>query len=171
MMKEALKAAAELGCETELFLTAGKKLEPCLACAACFRVGECVQKDDMQELYRLYEKADGIILGSPVYFHNVSAQAKIVMDRTFALLMKRNLKGKVGGAIVTVRRIGGSQTRALIYDFFIAHHMIVAEGAIGYGPNPGDVLTGVGGGINVSAMDEARMVGRGVAEMVKKLKA
>ncbi len=171
MMKEALSVARECGCETEMFLTAGKILEPCLACGTCFKIGQCVQKDDMQELYQLYQKADAIILGSPVYFHNVSAQAKIVMDRTFALLMKQSLKGKVGGAIVTVRRIGGSQTRAMIYDFFIAHHMIVAGGAIGYGPNPGDVLTGVGGGINMSAMDEARMVGNNVAEMVKKIKA
>jgi multimeric flavodoxin WrbA len=170
MMNEALRVAREAGCETELFLTAGKRLEPCLACATCFKIGECVQKDDMQELYKMYEKADGIILGSPVYFHNVSAQAKIVMDRTFALLMKRNLKGKAAGAIVTVRRIGGSQTRAMIYDYFIAHGMIVAGGAIGYGPDPGDVLSGVGGGINVSAMDEARMVGQKVAEMVKKMK-
>ncbi|HSW57357.1 MAG TPA: flavodoxin family protein, partial [Dehalococcoidales bacterium] len=171
MVNEALKTAREAGCETEIFLAAGKRLEPCLACGSCFRVGACVQKDDMQELYRLYEKADGIILCSPVYFHNVSAQAKIIMDRTFALLMKQNLKGKVGGAIVTVRRIGGSQTRALIYDFFIAHHMVVAGGAIGYGPHPGDVLTGVGGGINMSAMDEARMVGLNVTALVKKLKS
>ena len=86
-------------------------------------------------------------------------------------MKEHNLKGKVGGAIVTVRRIGGSQTRAMIYDFFIAHHMVVAGGAIGYGPNPGDVLTGVGGGINVSAMDESRSLGQEVAEMVKKLRA
>jgi multimeric flavodoxin WrbA len=171
MMKEALRVAREAGCETELYLTAGKNFEPCLACATCFRIGECVQKDDMHELYELYEKADGIILGSPVYFHNVSAQAKIVMDRTFSLLKEHNLKGKVGGAIVTVRRIGGSQTRAMIYDFFIAQHMVVAGGAIGYGPNPGDVLTGVGGGINVSAMDESRALGQEMAEMVKKLRA
>jgi len=48
--------------------------------------------------------------------------------------------------------------------------MIVAGGAIGYGPNPGDVLTGVGGGINISAIDEARILGKDMAEMVRKLK-
>jgi multimeric flavodoxin WrbA len=170
MTKEALRVASDMGSATELYLTAGKKLGPCLACASCFKVGQCVQQDDMQELYRLMARADGIIIGSPVYFHNVSAQAKIVMDRTFALLKDHNLKGKVGGAIVTVRRIGGSQTRAMIYDFFIAQHMVVAGGAIGYGPNPGDVLTGVGGGINVSAMEEARQLGQSMVEMINRLK-
>jgi multimeric flavodoxin WrbA len=171
MMNEALKTAADSGCETHLYLTTGKNLGPCLACASCFKVEHCIQQDDMQDLYRLMEMADGIIIGSPVYFHNVSAQAKIVMDRTFAFLKKHNLSGKVGGAIVTVRRVGGSQTRAMIYDFFIAHHMVVAGGAIGYGPNPGDVLTGVGGGINMSAMDEARLLGGDMVEMVRKMKA
>jgi multimeric flavodoxin WrbA len=171
LTREALKAASDLGSKTELYLTAGKNLGPCLACASCFKVDRCVQQDDMQELYRLMENADGIIIASPVYFHNVSAQAKIVMDRTFAFLKKHNLQGKVGGAIVTVRRIGGSQTRAMIYDFFIAHHMVVAGGAAGDGPNPGDVLTGVGGGINISAMDEARLLGGDMVAMLRKLKA
>jgi multimeric flavodoxin WrbA len=169
LVKEALKVAQEAGCETEIFLLSEKKVAPCLACGTCFRTGACVQKDDMQELVKMFETASGIILGTPVYFHNVSAQAKAVMDRTFALLMKRPLKGKAAGAIVTTRRIGASQTRALVYDFFIAHGMIVAGGSIGYGPNPGDVLTGVGGGINISAMEEARSAGKDVVELAFKL--
>jgi multimeric flavodoxin WrbA len=169
MVKEALHTAGEAGCETELFTCYGKQLGPCLACGSCFKTGECLQKDDMGELYEAYTRADGIIFGSPVYFHNVSAQAKIIMDRTFALLKERSLQGKVGGAITTVRRIGGSQSRALIYDVFIAHGIIVADGAIGYGPDPGDVLTGPGGGINLTAMEEAGKVGRAVAELIKKL--
>jgi multimeric flavodoxin WrbA len=170
LINEALKAAREAGCETDTFFMSEKEVSPCRACGSCFKVGECIQKDDMQELYGLMDKADGIILGSPVYFHNVSAQAKIVMDRTFALLRKRSLKDKVAGAIVTTRRIGASQSRALIYDFFVAHGMIVAGGAIGYGPNPGDVLTGVGGGINITAMEEARLVGTAVVQLAGRLR-
>jgi multimeric flavodoxin WrbA len=169
LINEALKVAREAGCETETFFMSEKQVKPCDACAACFKVGSCIIKDDMQELYAMMERADGIILGSPVYFHNVTAQAKAVMDRTFSLLGKHPLKDKVAGAIVTTRRIGASQSRALIYDFFIAHGMIVAGGSIGYGRNPGDVLNGVGGGINFTAVDEARMVGTNVIQLAKKM--
>ncbi len=169
LVRETLKVAAEAGCETQIFLLSEKSVAPCLACGSCFKVGECVQKDDMQDLYKMMETADGIILGTPVYFHNVTAQAKAVMDRTFALLRRRPLRGKAAAAIVTTRRIGASQTRALVYDFFIAQGMVVAGGAIGYGPNPGDVLTGVGGGINISAMDEARLAGKEIVDLAKRL--
>lgn len=83
-----------------------KQVAPCDACGACFKTGSCVIKDDMQELYSMLEQADGVIIGSPVYFGNVSAQAKAVMDRTYAIAFKRALKDKVAGAIVAARRVG-----------------------------------------------------------------
>ena len=126
-------------------------------------------KDDMQELYQLMDQADGIIFASPVYFGSVSAQAKAVMDRTFALLGKRSLKDKIAGAIVATRRVGAVQARSLIYSFCIAHGMIVAGGGIGYGREPGDVLQGVGGGINFSALEEARMVGTSIVRLGQRL--
>ena len=123
----------------------------------------------MQELYKLLDKADGIIFASPVYFGNVSAQAKAIMDRTFALLGKHSLKDKVAGAIVATRRVGAVQSRSLIYSFCIGHGMIVADGGIGYGREPGDVLEGVGGRINSSALEEARMVGASIVRLVQRL--
>jgi multimeric flavodoxin WrbA len=169
LMKESLKAAQDAGCETELFLIAEKQVAPCDACESCFKVGACVVQDDMQELYGMMDRADGIIIGSPVYFGSVSAQAKAIMDRMFALLMKRSLKDKVAGALVVTRRVGAIQARSLINSFCIAHGMLVAGGAIGYGREPGDVLTGDGGGINMSAMEEARLLGENVVRLAKKL--
>ena len=93
------------------------------------------------------------------------------MDRTFAFLKNQSLKNKIAAAIITTRRIGGSQTRALVYDYFLAHGMIVVGGALGYGPNPGDVLTGVGGGINMTAMDEARLVAKSMIDMANHLRS
>jgi len=169
LMKEALTVAREAGCETEMFLLSGKQVAPCDACGTCFDVGGCVVQDDMQDLYGLMDRADAVIFGTPVYFGSVSAQLKTVMDRTFALLRQRALKGKVAGALVVTRRVGAIQARSLLYAFCIAHGMILAGGAIGYGREPGDVLTGVGGGINISALDEARLLGTNVVQLARRL--
>jgi multimeric flavodoxin WrbA len=170
LMNEALKVARDAGCETEMFRMSEKQVAPCDACGSCFEVGSCVVQDDMQELYGMMERADGIIIGSPVYFGSVSAQTKAIMDRMFALLRQRTLKDKVAGALVVTRRVGAIQARSLIYTFCIAQGMIVAGGAIGYGREPGDVLTGVGGGIDMSAMEETRVMAANVVQLAKKLR-
>jgi multimeric flavodoxin WrbA len=87
----------------------------------------------------------------------------------FALLRQRALKDKVAGALVVTRRVGAIQARSLLYSFCIAQGMIVAGGAIGYGREPGDVLTGVGGGIDMSAMEETRLMAANVIQLAKKL--
>jgi multimeric flavodoxin WrbA len=92
------------------------------------------------------------------------------MDRMFALLQKHALKDKVAGALVATRRIGAIQTRSLICGFCIAQRMIAAGGAIGRGREIGDVLTGVGGGIDMSAMGESRIFGVSMAQLVKKMR-
>jgi multimeric flavodoxin WrbA len=169
LMREALRIARDAGGGTDMFLMSEKQVAPCDACGTCFEVGSCVVQDDMQELYDLMERADGIIIGSPVYFGSVSAQTKAIMDRMFALLGRRALKDKVAGALVVTRRVGAIQARSLIYSFCIAQGMIVAGGAIGYGREPGEVLTGVGGGIDMSAMEEARLLGANVAQLITRL--
>ncbi len=169
LMREALNVAQEAGCETDMFLMCEKQVAPCDACSTCFEVGCCVVQDDMQDLYGMMDRADAIIFGSPVYFGSVSAQTKAVMDRTFSLLRRRALKNKVAGTLVVTRRVGAIQARSLLYAFCIAQGMLVAGGAIGYGREPGDVLTGVGGGIDMTAIGEARLLGTNVVQLAKRL--
>ena len=171
LMKEVLQQAHEAGFETEMFRMSEKQVAPCDACATCFETGSCVVQDDMQELYSMLDSADGIIIGSPVYFGSVSAQTKAIMDRTFSLLKRRALKDKVAGALVVTRRVGAIQARSLIYSFCVAQGMVLAGGAIGYGREIGDVLTGVGGGINLSALEEARLLGAEVVRLTKRLRS
>jgi multimeric flavodoxin WrbA len=169
LMNEVLGVVRKAGWETEMFLMSEKQVTPCDACETCFEVGSCVVQDDMQELYDMLDRADAIIFGSPVYFGSVSAQMKAIMDRMFALLGRRSMKGKVAGTLVVTRRVGAIQARSLLNSFCIAQGLIVAGGAIGYGREIGDVLTGVGGGIDMSAMDEARMLGISVLELTQQL--
>jgi multimeric flavodoxin WrbA len=169
LVREALEAAREAGCETELILMADKKIAPCDGCNACFESGACKIKDDMQQVYDQMEKADGIILGTPVYFINVSAQAKAVIDRTLVFLYNRKLRGKVAAALVAARRIGAGQVLSLLYSFFNVQRMVIAGGGIGYGMEKGEVKEGVGGAIGSTALGEAKAVGKSVVRLAQQL--
>ena len=169
MVCEALGAIQELGGETELITVTGKTINPCDGCDTCVKKGVCRINDDMQEIYQQLLQSDGIILGTPVYFLNVSAQAKAVMDRTYALLWQRKLRGKVAGVIVVTRRVGAGQVLSLLYSYFMTHGMRVAGGGIGYGLEKGDVKEGAGGAPNTLALAEARSLGRAVFSLYQKL--
>jgi multimeric flavodoxin WrbA len=166
LVKEALASAREAGAQTELVSVVGKNIAPCDGCGSCRKTGVCRLRDDMQSIYQQLETADAIIFGSPVYFGSVSAQAKAIMDRTFLFLLDMKLKGKVAAPILAARRVGAGQTRNLLYGYFMAQGMMPVRGAIGYGREKGDVKQGVGGSINLSALEEARIVGTDVVRMV-----
>lgn len=169
LVNEALKAAREAGADTDIFLVAGKDIRGCDGCHSCGKTKACKIQDDMQDLYNRMAAADAIIFGSPVYFHGVTAQAKAIIDRCFLFLQKGGLKGKVAAPVLALRKIGASQTRSQLYAFFVAMGMAVTRGAVGYGRAKGDVLTGEGAGINISAVDEARNTGREVVEVFARL--
>lgn len=168
LVREALEGAGEAGGKTELILLADKNIMPCDGCGACEKNGICKIEDDMQAVYQQLELADGVIFGTPVYFLNVSAQAKAVIDRTYALVRVRGLRGKVAAALVVARRVGAGQVLSLLYSYFTVQRMIIAGGGIGYGREKGEVREGVGGSPNLSALQEARAVGRNVVWMVER---
>jgi len=169
LVKEALEEACASGAETELVLLAEKKVTPCDGCETCIETGICRIKDDMQTIYQQLEQADGIILGTPVYFGNVSGQAKIFIDRTQALTRNGKLRNKVAGAIVAARRVGAGQVLSLLYYYFAGRRMVIAGGAIGYGREKGEVRQGVGGSLSLSALEEARALGRSVVRMLRQI--
>lgn len=169
LVAEALSAAREKGAETEIVLIADKQINPCDACEACVETGVCVIADDMQEIYQKLENADGIIFGTPVYFNNVSAQAKTVIDRTYAFLWTGKLRGKVAGAAVAVRRVGAGQVLSLLYSWFTVQRMVTAGGCIGHGRDKGEVREGPGGGPGSTALGEAGAIGKAMVRMVERV--
>ena len=169
MMEEALKAAAEAGAETELFSVVGKDIAGCDGCHVCMKTHACKIKDDMGPLYEQMKAADAILLGSPVYFHGVTAQTKAVMDRCFCFLFGHELKNKVGGSLLVLRRVGSSQSRAQINTWFLSQGMHPLRGAVGYGAKQGEVRDGVGGGIGTTALGEAADLGRDAVALVQQL--
>ena len=117
LIQEALNSAKESGANVELFTISGKIMYPCDACDACSKTGQCHIKDDMQPLYEKMLEADGIIFGSPVYTWSVSAQAKIIMDRSRAIYLSKSLRYKVGAIIVVTTRAGGTSAFSVIHNY------------------------------------------------------
>ena len=108
MVREVLSVSRKEGVEVEWIRLAGKKIHPCEGRGSCLKTGKCRIKDDVQEMLEKMRLSDGILFGSPVYFWNITAQAKIIIDRTLGLLVTRQLRGKVGGAVIVARRAGAA---------------------------------------------------------------
>jgi multimeric flavodoxin WrbA len=86
-----LEGAKAEGAETQSWSFSDLDIKPCRGCLGCHTGGDrgCVINDDMQQLYRAIEQADALVLGSPVYMGQMSAQAKIFTDRLFAHISPR----------------------------------------------------------------------------------
>lgn len=95
------KGAEEAGHTVELIRLQEKKLNFCTACYAYKKTGVCVQKDDMAGILDKMGAADVIVLSTPVYFYQMTAQMKTLIDRTMAAYYEQTLTGKEFYFIVT----------------------------------------------------------------------
>jgi multimeric flavodoxin WrbA len=119
--------------ETARALTGGEfikladyDLEPCRSCWACNKSGLCAIEDDMSEIITpMVRDSDALVLGTPVYFNNVSAQLKTFIDRTWPL--RGELANKIGGAVVVGRKYGLEGAVTAINAFFLKHMMLPAN--------------------------------------------
>ncbi len=120
------------GIQTEMIQLGGRKVFGCLACGACRKNQDkrCVRTDDdMNELIAKMDEADGIIIGSPTYFSNVTTEVKALIDRCGYVSRSNNndiLRGKIGAAVVINRRAGANFVYAAINFFFGIAEMPIA---------------------------------------------
>jgi multimeric flavodoxin WrbA len=85
-----LEGAKGQGAETQSWCFSDLDIKPCRGCSCCKKDGKgCVLNDDMQNIYAAFANADAIVLGSPVYMGQMSAQAKIFTDRLYACTSPR----------------------------------------------------------------------------------
>ena len=135
------------GIRTEFIQLGGSNIRACRACFRCFenKNKRCVQNDKLNPFIERMIGAEGIIIGSPTYFSNVSPEVKALIDRA-GLVARANdhlLKRKVGAAVVAVRRAGATHVYSSINFFFGISHMIIPGSSywnLGYGLKPGDIL-------------------------------
>ncbi|HZK44126.1 MAG TPA: flavodoxin family protein [Syntrophomonadaceae bacterium] len=85
LVQEALKNFEDEGIKTELIFLGDYNIEKCNGCERCQNTFKCVIEDDMHKLYKLILESDAVILGSPTYFYNVSADMKLFIDRCYSL--------------------------------------------------------------------------------------
>ncbi len=140
LVQEALAGARERGAETELVTVWDKDIRPCDGCLSCQKTGKCHLQDDVPEIYAKIEAADGIVWGTPVYFWSVTAQAKMLIDRSFSIYSNSNrLTNKVSGVISVAASLGHLGVWQLFSTFFSVHHMLTTDFVYGYARNKGDV--------------------------------
>lgn len=167
-IRHALRAISEEGIETELISLGGKDIRPCTACMACRETEKCTIDDDLMPIYNKMKEADAIIIGSPVYFQGSSALARAFLERIgfISIHNGRVFAGKVGGPLVVTRRSAASFTFAQMLLWFSGQRFFIPGAlATAFGREKGEVLN------DSEGMNNARDFGKGVAFLLKKIKA
>ena len=144
LINYAFRELEKEGVETELVQLSEKEIHGCIACYKCFENKDqrCAVKDDIaNECIEKMIKAEGIILGSPVYFGDVTAEMKALIDRAGFVSSANGgmYRNKVGAAVVAVRRSGAVHTLDGMNHFFLAGQMIIVGRGVGVGRDKGDV--------------------------------
>ena len=167
-MAHTLKTIAEEGIDTELLSLAGKDIRPCTACMACRGTEKCSIDDDVLPIYFKMKEADAIIIGTPVYFQGPTGLIRSFVERTgyISLQNGRVFAGKVGGPLVVTRRSAMSLAYAQMLLWFSGQRFFIpGSTATAFGRDKGDVLK------DEEGMTNARDFGKGIAFLLKKLKA
>lgn len=159
------------GIRTELVQLAGRPLQGCRACYKCFekKNRRCVvTKDILNDCIAKMEEADGILLGSPTYFSDVTASMRALIERVGFVARANDymLKRKAGAAVAAVRRAGGIRAFDSM-NLFLHYMQMIMPGSsywsIGIGRDPGDVLK------DAEGIQTMQTLGRNMAWLLKKL--
>ena len=147
LLQEAIRVLNQEGIDTEYISLHEKDIRPCIACGKCAKEkNRCSQEDDFNALYEVMAQADGLIVGSPVYFGSATPDLMALLDRAgYVARMGDNVFArKVGTPIVVARRAGVNFTYAQLLFFFTIMGMVVPGSPtywpIAYGRERGEVL-------------------------------
>lgn len=163
LLKTVLGELDAAGWETELVKVGGTAIRGCLACKKCFenKDNQCIQsKDKFNAFFLKMLKADAVILGSPTYFAAVSADLKAMIERAgyVAYANGHLFAGKIGAAVVAVRRGGATHAYDTINHMFQMSRMVIPGSTywnMGYGLDKGDVLEDAEGLANMRQLGKS----------------
>jgi multimeric flavodoxin WrbA len=159
------------GIETELIQLAGKAPHGCIACYKCFENKDqkcAVTKDSLNEYLAKMIEADGILLGSPVYFADATAGIKALIERCGMVSTANGglFKRKLGAAVAAVRRAGAIRTFDTMNHLFQHGQMIIVGSSywnVGIGRDPGQVKE------DAEAIRTMETLGKNMAWLLKKI--
>lgn len=163
-----LREIEKEGIETELVHLSTRRIHGCIACYKCFKNRDrrcAVMSDAANEHIEKMTTAQGIVLGSPSYFQDVTPEMKALIDRAGFVGMANGkmYKNKVGASISCFRRTGGMHVIETMNHFFFNSEIIVAGRATGVARDKGDVEK------DEEGIRSAQALGHRIAWMVKKL--
>ncbi|MCI8614842.1 MAG: flavodoxin family protein [Lachnospiraceae bacterium] len=126
-LDEMIQTFEKEGIETELIHVGSKAIRGCIACKYCVKNGKCVFDDDLvNEVAPKFEAAQGLVVGSPVYYSSPNGTILSFMDRLFySTSFSRHMK--VGAAVVSCRRGGNTATYDVLNKYFTISSMPVAS--------------------------------------------
>ncbi len=167
------KELNKAGVETELFQLGGRQVHGCTACGKCREVlnQKCqIKNDAINECIEKMIEADGTILGSPVYFADITTEMKALID-VAGYVTRGNghlLRRKVGAGVIAVRRGGALHTFESINNFFLISQMIIPGSSywnFAFGKKEGDVLQ------DEEGIQTMKTLGENMGWLLNKLKA
>ncbi len=164
LVDQALQEAAIHGCETEKIMLSQYRVNPCLGHEDCASFSACKQKDDALWILEKFSTADGIILATPVYYYNVTAQMKAFIDRNYFLYShKRRINSRCAG-VISIGRGGGAEHAARALSRFLKISSNIPDDYIitlaGYAREAGSVKG------NQTLVEEAKKLGSRIAEIL-----
>ena len=166
-LKEVEKTLREEGIQTEMIYLGNKPIAGCRGCGYCKKNETCVQEDMVNEVREKVLAADGLILGSPVYFASAAGQATAFLDRLFCSAAGR-FKYKLGASVVSCRRGGASAAFDQLNKYFTVCNMPVVSGTYWnqvHGNTPDEVKQ------DLEGMRNMRAIGRNMAWLLKSIEA
>lgn len=155
------------GIETKLIHIGQKDIRGCIACGRCHELGRCVFNDAVNETAPLLQEADGIVIGSPVYYAAANGTLTNFMDRLF-FSTPFSKRMKVGAAVCSARRAGTTATFDQLNKYFTISEMPIASGRywnMVHGYTPEDVMR------DEEGVQNMRIMARNMAFLIRAIAA
>ena len=125
-LEEMIRVFEQEGIEAEMLQLGGKDIRGCIGCGTCFKTGKCVFDDLVNEFAPKFEAADGLVVGSPVYYGSPNGTLLSFLDRLFYSTSFPK-QFKVGAAVVSCRRGGNTASFDVLNKYFTLSCMPVAS--------------------------------------------
>ena len=152
--------------EVDIYQIGNKDIRGCMACNYCYTHGQCVFKDDVNDLAKRFELADGLIITSPVYYGSANGSVISLLDRLF-YSSNFDKRFKVGAAFAIARRAGTTATFDELNKYFTINQMPIASGRYwnnGFGREQGQIDK------DEEGLQNARVVARNMIFLMKAIK-
>ncbi|MGN0368366.1 MAG: flavodoxin family protein [Wujia sp.] len=164
-LDEMRKVFDKEGVETRMIHIGNQAIRGCIACRSCANTGKCCFEDAVNETAPLFEQADGLVVGTPVYYASANATLVAYLDRLF-FSTRFNKTMKVGAAVAVARRGGLTSTFDELNKYFTISGMPIASGQYWngvHGRQPGEASR------DEEGMQQMRTLARNMTFLMKSI--